>query len=614
MKFRFFTIFALAGLLLSSCAVDELPAEGGSIIAEMETEQTRTAVTDQGTFTWSAGDKVWLHTTSGSVLGTLSSGAGSSSAKFSYGGFVGEMTGKAVYPYNDGHSVSGDVLNFVLPASYDLGSSLTNTNAAMYGVNVGGTIRFNHLAGVMRFKFKDVPAGVNKFTIALDKKINGTFTADLTADYPVLETATASSSAEKTIILNFDALSKTSDISLYIPLPVGTYTTLALSLYDDDQAIWTYSNTVTNTISRKTLKLMPSVSMGGTVGGEIEGGGSSEPASSNLSDGGTANSYIVSKAGSYKFTPTKGNSSESVGAIASAEVLWETFGTDVTPNVGDLVKNVKYENGVISFETPSTFREGNAVIAAKGANGTILWSWHIWLTDQPQGQEYFNNAGTMMDRNLGATSATPGDVGALGLLYQWGRKDPFLGSSSISESIGAKSTITWPASVKSNASTGNIAYATANSTTFIKYNGSNDDWYYTGDDSTNNTRWTTSTIAKSIYDPCPAGWQLPDDGVWSNAFGSTSTLSGYPYDSTNKGINFSGKLGSANTIWYPAAGIRHLSSGGLVNVGRDGYYWSARGYSSRAYSLYFRNDGYVAPLNKFERAYGVSVRCLQAID
>ena len=45
-----------------------------------------------------------------------------------------------------------------------------------------------------------------------------------------------------------------------------------------------------------------------------------------------------------------------------------------------------------------------------------------------------------MDRNLGATSAALGDVGALGLLYQWGRKDPFLGSLSITESEVAAST------------------------------------------------------------------------------------------------------------------------------------------------------------------------------
>ena len=274
MKHRLLSAFALAGLLLGSCAVDELPTEGGSIVAEMETDQTRTAVTDEGTFTWSAGDKVWLHTTSGSVVGTLSDGAGSSSAKFTYGGFVGEMTGKAVYPYNDGHSVSGNVLNFVLPASYDLGSSLANTNAAMYGVNVGGTIKFNHLAGVMRFKFKDVPAGVNKFTITLDKKINGTFTADLTADYPVIETSSTSTASEKTITLNFNALTAKSDICVYVPLPIGTYNSLELGLYDDGQSVWTYSKSVTNTVSRKSLKLMPVVTLGGSVDGDLEGGDS----------------------------------------------------------------------------------------------------------------------------------------------------------------------------------------------------------------------------------------------------------------------------------------------------------------------------------------------------
>ena len=608
MKFRLFSMMALAGVLLGSCVVEDAPVSERTICAIMESDQTRTSVTDEGRFTWSTGDKVWIKITNGSVAGTLSSGAGTAYATFTTGAFIGELEDDAVYPYNSGHSVSGTQLSVVLPSSYDLGSNLANTNAAMYGVNVDSTIRFNHLAGVMRFKFKNVPAGTDKFQITLDKKISGTFTADLTADLPVIETKATGNASEKTVTLNFDPLTSVSDICLYVPLPVGTYTTLGLDLWAGGESIWSYSNTVTNTISRKTLKLMPEVNLGESVGGEIEG------EIVDLSENGTANSYIVSAAGTYKFTPTKGNSSESVGSIASAEVLWETFGTDVTPNVGDLVKNVKYEKGVISFETPSAYKEGNAVIAAKDASGEILWSWHIWLTDQPEGQEYYNNAGTMMDRNLGATSATPGDVGALGLLYQWGRKDPFLGSSSISENITAKSTITWPSSARSTTSTGRIAYAIANPTTFIRANGSNDDWYYTGDDSTNNTRWTTSAISKSIYDPCPAGWQVPDKTVWSNALGSNSDLSGYPYDSTNEGINFSGKFGPASTIWYPASGIRHLSGGSLVNVGRDGYYWSASCYGYRAYCLYSRNDGYVAPLQYFERAYGISVRCLQVID
>ena len=341
----------------------------------------------------------------------------------------------------------------------------------------------------------------------------------------------------------------------------------------------------------------------------------SESSAVDLSEGGTANSYIVSEAGSYKFTPAKGNSNESVGAIASAETLWETFGTDVTPNVGDLVKNVKYENGMISFETPSTFKEGNAVIAAKNANGTILWSWHIWLTDKPEEQVYYNNAGTMMDRNLGATSATPGDVGGLGLLYQWGRKDPFLGSSSISEDILAKSTISWPLSVESNSSNGTIEYVTVHPTTFIT-NNSYSDWCYTGSSSTDIIRWTESSSAKSVYDPCPVGWRVPDggdNGVWPQAVGSSSYFEGYQYDSTNEGMNFSGKFGSDQTIWYPASGSRCYDyGGGLQFVGYLGSYWSASPDSCQAYCMEFARIGFVEPSrNNICRASGYSVRCVR---
>lgn len=274
----------------------------------------------------------------------------------------------------------------------------------------------------------------------------------------------------------------------------------------------------------------------------------------------TANCYIVTEAGEYTFKAVKGNSSESVGSVASAKVLWETFGTDETPEVGDLVKEVSYNNGEITFK--ATDRKGNAVIAAKDAAGNILWSWHIWLTDQPKEQEYYHIAGTMMDRNLGATSATPGDVGALGLLYQWGRKDPFLGSSSISSSTVAKSTTIWPSAVSSDKSKGTIEYATANPTTFITYNNTNfssnnwDWYYYYGNEVSDNTRWTTSESSKSIYDPCPSGWRVPDgskNGIWSNALGSSSSFTQSSlYDSTNKGMNFSGKFGPDQTIWYPA--------------------------------------------------------------
>ena len=355
----------------------------------------------------------------------------------------------------------------------------------------------------------------------------------------------------------------------------------------------------------------------------------------------TANSYIVSKAGDYKFRAVKGNGTVAVGAASTVDpvgtptaavVLWESFGTDTAPQEGDLVKaDVEYRDGYVYFSTADTYKEGNAVIAVKDGNDTesteddvILWSWHIWLTDQPVSQTYYvydsanesfseEVAGVMMDRNLGATSAVKGDVGALGLLYQWGRKDPFLGSSSISDVTEAASTVTWPASVESTSETGTIEYAVSHPTTFITLNTNNYDWYYTDTEDTDDTRWTTSESEKSIYDPCPAGWRVPDggdSGVWSKAKGSSSEYK-RNYDSNDRGMNFSGDFGTDQTIWYPAARCRDDIDGSLSYFSNFGFYWSATPSGSFVCRLDFGNDGYVYPSNDDSRAYGYSVRCLQ---
>ena len=325
----------------------------------------------------------------------------------------------------------------------------------------------------------------------------------------------------------------------------------------------------------------------------------------DLSLSGSSNCYIVSKAGISRFPAVKGNSSTSVGSVNSVEVLWESFGTSTAPEVGDLIKTVFYNDGCVGFQTADTFKEGNAVIAAKDASGTILWSWHIWLTDEPQECVYANGAGAMMDRNLGATSATPGDVGALGLLYQWGRKDPFLGSSSISSSVEAKSTITWPSAVSSSSSRGTIAYAAEHPTTFITCDLPTRDWYYSGSSSTDNTRWQST---KTIYDPCPAGWRVPDggsNGVWNNA-----GFDHQPYDSSDECMLFGSGISSPAT-WYPAAGLRLDGDGSLYGVRISGYYWSVTPNGYDAYFLFFDGDGYVFPSIYGPRASGRSVRCLQ---
>ena len=324
----------------------------------------------------------------------------------------------------------------------------------------------------------------------------------------------------------------------------------------------------------------------------------------------TANSYIVSKAGDYKFKAThKGNSTSStVGTINSAVVLWESFGTATAPAVGDLVKNVSYSDGYIRFTATST--EGNAVIAAKDASDKILWSWHIWLTDQPAEHEYAHSAGTMMDRNLGATSATPGDVGALGLLYQWGRKDPFLGSSSTSSSTEALSTLIWPSPVERSTLAHDATYHVANPTTFITSNSTyNFDWFISTGTNYYNDRWPDAGSPKSIYDPCPAGWRVPDggeNGIWAKAHGSSASYT-HTYDSNKKGHDFSGDFGESSPIWYPVVKRRSYETGNLSSD-NTGCYWSCSPTGNMVYYMYTSSSN-VNPASYAFRAFGQPVRC-----
>ena len=334
----------------------------------------------------------------------------------------------------------------------------------------------------------------------------------------------------------------------------------------------------------------------------------------DLSASGSANCYVVSAPGRYSLKTVRGITSASLTNVSSVEVLWESFGTAVTPGVGDIISNVSYADNKITFSTPSSLKNGNAVIAAKDGSGEILWSWHIWVCDgfnpASTAQTYNNSAGVMMDRNLGATSATPGDVGALGLLYQWGRKDPFLGSDGISSATQAASTISWPDQVSSNSTTGLPLYTVQHPTTFVAYNTKNYDWYYTGDDKTDNDRWQTT---KTIYDPCPPGWRVPSggssSGVWSKANGSSNWF-GHTWDATNMGMNFSGKFGDAATIWYPAAGWLFYG-GGLSQVGSLGRWWSCTPTGNKVYFFSLDENGVYPANNDGSRASGFSVRCVR---
>ena len=330
-------------------------------------------------------------------------------------------------------------------------------------------------------------------------------------------------------------------------------------------------------------------STGGDDSGEGEGGDDSGEEDDNnqytdLSAIGTANCYLISTPGDYRFKSVIGNSDVTVGNVKSVEVLWESFGTDVKPNVGDLIQSVSYKNGYVRFSTPDNFKNGNAVIAAKNSAGVILWSWHIWCAEEGwKEQVYPNDAGTMMDRNLGATSATPGNVGALGLLYQWGRKDPFLGSSIINGAKRAESTGVWGAT--SYASCQPLEAADFPMTYCVNLISSSLDW------------------SKTLFDPCPPGWKVPEggpDGVFPKAAFDN-------IQKDNQKYGFIVIINDLESIWFPTA-CYYMNDGRLTQDGGS-YFWSSlRERDGNPYRIIVSSD---ISYSTYPVTYGFSVRCVK---
>lgn len=280
----------------------------------------------------------------------------------------------------------------------------------------------------------------------------------------------------------------------------------------------------------------------------------------DLSDGGTANCYIVPPVyGEYSFDASvKGNSEETVGTIASVEVLWESRNNANTLKTGSVVKSVELKNNKVHFQLPPDAKAGNAVIAVKDALGTILWSWHIWVVDfDPVAtQQTLYSGAVIMDRNLGATGIVPGSLDSFGFYYQWGRKDPFVipgyMTTAPADAISYQY-VDW--------ANNTIEFAVKNPT--VVYNDAN--WNDAND------LWNSS---KTKYDPCPVGWRVPDKAAWTSLYRADNSQEGY--------FQLSEKSGTP-TVYIPAAGrtdgdsnisdYRYAGNVWFVERGNSMYFW-----------------------------------------
>ena len=330
--------------------------------------------------------------------------------------------------------------------------------------------------------------------------------------------------------------------------------------------------------------------------------GTADDGIANLGKRGTANCYIVTQAGEYKFKTVKGNSSESVGAVAKAVIVWETDNSTTAPEAGSIIAKAEVADDFIVFSTPETLKPGNALIAAVDASDVILWSWHIWI---PKTTVTFADAGFagtygLMDRNLGALEAAPTTgklLEAEGLYYQWGRKDPLLGS---------KITAVPTEAVKKYVSTACPDMATASQNPTVFYYMEGKDWLATPDANL----WDNAG-AKTQNDPCPPGYKVPaynaELNMW-NKLANDVFPTAWTYDEAAAYCKF-----TAGTVTFPLCGYVNGSEQSLSGYGKRSLVWSSTAKSeTHGSGMFIRENKYYSDGN--HKACGASVRCIKTDD
>lgn len=283
--------------------------------------------------------------------------------------------------------------------------------------------------------------------------------------------------------------------------------------------------------------------------------------------------------------------------------------------------------------------DGNALVAVK-VQGVKKWSWHIWVTDYDPGSAAFGSGNTdakkavtggnvykhyngtdnniFMDRNLGATSNTPGDPNTIGFLYQWGRKDPMPGAADFTQS-GVKRTLYDINGVSISLSVvttkddrdNYLSASVQNPYTYFSGNGvPNFEWYAYNRENRDNTLWNST---KTIYDPCPEGWLVPYSSAnHSSPWRPAVTFMNFAdYQGVwNYGMSFEDPAYLMG--YYPATGFLSFS-GGLSNAGTYCYGWGSTQINDGTdYSLSWTvNQTFVSTESYTNHGVSYSVRCVK---
>ena len=607
-------------VIVSSCSTQEIDYQANEPVDEVfyatfeqssSDEDTRLYADEDLYLRWTADDRVSIfnritYNQQYKFQGKTGDNAGEyakvENAEFVTGNAITNVV--SVYPYQESTAISEkEVISISLPSeqayaenTFGLGA---NTMVSVSGDNV---LQYKNVGGYLMLKLYGDDIAVSSITLKGNngEKISGSATVTMPLNGAPSVVMAEDASTEITLKsdspIQLGTSADESTIFWFVVPPTTFNKGFTITVNTEQGFQFKKSTSGLLEIKRNTLSRTSALKVYDTfeVYSDLSGGGE------------TANCYIINKAGEYKFPIIKGNGSKGViisgdtaeiEGVSDACVVWQD---------ADIISSVGVQRGYVVFETASTWRKGNAVLAVKNSEGTILWSWHIWSTDYVLGSndiQVYNHAKTnlykMMARSLG-------EVNGRATYYQFGRKDPFPAKKA--EKIGTS---------------GSLNASIQQPDTFFANSGSDwctasrTDWWDAGCNSNNSSSSSASTLkgGKTIYDPCPAGYRVPPDDAFTNftttgtntesasEINSPSTSAFYMNDYS---FSFYTGVGS-NTITFKALGGLNAKTGSVLNY--IAYYYGAHpsGYSTSRLLQFYSNA--VKPQNTdYSRALAGTIR------
>lgn len=366
----------------------------------------------------------------------------------------------------------------------------------------------------------------------------------------------------------------------------------------------------------------------------------------------TANCYVISKPGKYKFPLVYGNAIKNgkvnyaaftnnggtyshdfvngMGGVITGPTTSTGSNTKIYPTgMNNHIVNSDCEDGVITDineiwevgedglyyyeftvnEVPAT--GGNIIFQAYGnVNDMCIWTWHIWLWPHDLSPvEITNKTGVkynIMPVNL-ASKYDDDLVHIKNWFYQGGRMTPLLCPSAYNSTSNNPS-----GSITIGNHVTDLASGISSPTTFYKssdapYNWFGDKNYYNLWDAACTTLGCSDNdVVKTVYDPCPVGFKMPN----GNTFTGFSTVNSI--GSFTNGFKFKRNSSDTTGVFFPASGVRYSNIGSLAYVGQFGYVWTAAFKQMKEYaSAFVFGEGNVYPQDGQYRSTGFSVRPVQ---